>query len=65
MFTKNKTRTEVTDLDVLSTRPNDGVDGEMGVYKPHLVLETLLYVNGKFSFCFQSFGKMANGCSPW
>lgn len=34
--------TEVSDLNVLSTVSNDRVDGEMGVYEPHLVLETLL-----------------------
>jgi len=34
--------TEVTDLNILSTSSDDRVDGEMGVDKPHLVLESLL-----------------------
>jgi hypothetical protein len=34
-------RTEVSDLDSLSVTGNDRVDGEMGVYELHLVLETL------------------------
>jgi hypothetical protein len=52
---ENKIRTEVTDLDVLSTRANDRVDGEMGVYEPHLVLETLLWLNVRSDFCDSEF----------
>ena len=32
---------EVTDLKLLAAFLDDAVDGEMGVYSPHLVLETL------------------------